>query len=254
MKLAVTGKGGVGKTSLTAILACAFKQEGKKVLVVDADPATSLASVLGYSHPEEITPISEMKELIKERMGVDDLDSYGLFFKLNPQVDDIPEKYWIEHRGIKLLVMGSIVSGGSGCACPQNAFLKTLLLHMFLARDEFVIVDMEAGIEHLGRGTAMAVDAFIIVVEPSKQSLETGHKIAKLARDINIQNIYVVGNKVRSDIERDFIKKGADFGVMTVCLPYSEEILLSSMEGAITDKIPVDVMNQVEKLKKVIIE
>lgn len=253
MKLAVTGKGGVGKTSLTAILAHSFKQEGKKVLVVDADPATSLASVLGYPNPEKITPISEMKELIKERMGVDDLNNYGLFFKLNPKVDDIPEKYWIEDDGIKLLVMGSIVSGGSGCACPQNAFLKTLLRHMFLARDEYLIVDMEAGVEHLGRGTAGTCDALIVVVEPSKQSIETGRKIAKLARDINIQDIYVLGNKVRSDIERDFIRKGVDFGVMTVCLPYSEEILLSSMEGAITDKIPVSVMDEVEKLKKVIV-
>lgn len=252
MKLAITGKGGVGKTSLSAILAHSFKQDGKKVLIVDADPATSLASVLGYPNLEKITPISEMRELIKERMGVDDLDNYGLFFKLNPKVDDIPEKYWVEHHGIKLLVMGSIVSGGSGCACPQNAFLKTLLRHMFLSRDEFVIVDMEAGVEHLGRGTAMAVDAFIVVVEPSKQSIETGRKIARLAKDIDIQNIYVVGNKVRSDMEYDFIEKGVDFGMMTVCLPYSEEILLSSMEGAITDRIPVGVMNEVGKLKKVI--
>ena len=251
MKLAITGKGGVGKTSLTTMLAISFARAGQKVIVVDADPATTLARTLGIPNPESITPISELHELIEERMGAS-ANSIGSFFRLNPKVDDLPEKYWVEHDGIKLLIMGTIPRGGSGCACPANALLKALLMHLLIARDEVVILDMEAGVEHLGRATATAVDAFIIVVEPSRQSIETGRRISQLAKDINIKRIFVVGNKVRSEIESDFIKKNVDFGTMTVCLPSSEEILLSSMEGSGQIKPATDVMDEIEKLKEAI--
>lgn len=251
MKLAITGKGGVGKTSLTALLAISFARVGQKVIVVDADPATTLARTLGIPNPESITPISELNELIEERMGVR-ADSIGAFFRLNPKVDDLPEKYWVEHNGIRLLIMGTISRGGSGCACPASALLKALLMHLLIARDEVVILDMEAGVEHLGRGTATAVDAFIIVVEPSRQSIETGRRIAQLAKDIHIKKIFIVGNKVRSEIECDFIKKNVDFGIMTVCLPYSEEVVLSAMEGSGQIKLSADVMAEIEKLKEAI--
>jgi CO dehydrogenase maturation factor len=251
MKLAITGKGGVGKTSLTAMLAFSFACAGQKVIVVDADPAPTLARTLGIPNPESIKPISELHELIEERMGVR-ADSIGAFFRLNPKVDDLPEKYWVERDGIRLLVMGTIKRGGAGCACPASALLKALLMHLLIARDEVVILDMEAGVEHLGRGTATAVDVFIIVVEPSRQSIETGRKIAQLAKDINIKRIFVVGNKVRSEFECDFIKKNVDFGAMTVCLPYSEKVILSSMEGSGQIKPAVDVMSEIEKLKEMI--
>jgi len=246
MKLAITGKGGVGKTTLAALLAHSFVKSGKKVIAVDADPATNLAITLGIPNPETITPISEMQSLVEERMGT------GTFFKLNPKVDDLPEKYWIEHDDIKLLVMGTISRGGTGCACPANALLKALLMHLLIARDEVVILDMEAGVEHLGRGTATAVDAFIIVVEPSRQSIETGRRIAQLAKDININRIFVVGNKVRSPLESDFIRNNVDFGTLTICLPNSEEILLSSMEGSGQIKLATDMIDEIEKLKETI--
>jgi CO dehydrogenase maturation factor len=251
MKLAITGKGGVGKTSLAALLALSFARDGQKVIAVDADPATTLARTLGVPNPEAIKPISELNELIEERMGVQP-DSIGTFFRLNPKVDDLPEKYWVESDGIKLLVMGTITQGGSGCVCPASALLKALLMHLFIARDEVVILDMEAGVEHLGRGTAIAVDAFIIVVEPSRQSLETGRRIAQLAKDIKIKRIFVVGNKVRSEIECDFIKKDVDFGTMTICLPYSDEVVLSAMEGSGQIKPAADLMSEIEKLKETI--
>jgi len=248
MKLAITGKGGVGKTSLAALLAISFARDGQKVIMVDADPATTLARTLGIPNPESIKPISELHEIIEERMGVR-ADSIGAFFRLNPKVDDLPEKYWVEHDGIRLLIMGTISKGGTGCACPASALLKALLMHLLIARDEVVILDMEAGVEHLGRGTAVAVDAFIIVVEPSRQSIETGRKISQLAKDINIKRIFVVGNKIRSEIECDFIKKNVDFGTMTICLPYSDEVVLSAMEGSGQIKLAVDVMDEIEKLK-----
>ncbi|HIE30261.1 TPA: carbon monoxide dehydrogenase [Candidatus Poribacteria bacterium] len=251
MKLAITGKGGVGKTSLTALLALSFARAGRKVIAVDADPATTLARTLGIPNPESITPISELHELIEERMGVQP-DSIGTFFRLNPKVDDLPEKYWVEHDGIRLLIMGTISRGGTGCACPANALLKALLMHLLIARDEVVILDMEAGVEHLGRATATAVDAFIIVLEPSRQSIETGRKIAQLAKDISIKRIFVVGNKVRSEIECDFIRENVDFGTMTICLPYSDEVVLSAMEGSGRIKPAADIVDGIEKLKETI--
>ncbi len=153
MKLAVSGKGGVGKTLLVSLLSKIFTESGYSVLAIDADPNTNLAATLGFPEPEKITPISEMKDLIEERTGVQP-GKTAPFFKLNPKVDDIPEKYALERNGIKLMVMGRMKKGGAGCYCPENALLQALVTHLLLASDEVVILDMEAGIEHLGRATA----------------------------------------------------------------------------------------------------
>jgi len=204
MKIAISGKGGVGKTLLASLLSRAFVEHGYSVIAIDADPDSNLAATLGFPHPEKITPISEMSALIEERTGVQPGQA-APYFKLNPKVDDLPEKYSLKHNGIKLMVMGRVKKGGSGCYCPESALLRALLVHLLVARDEVVILDMEAGIEHLGRGTAGAVDKLIIVVEPGRRSVETAYRITKLARDISLQNIAVVGNKIRSQSEREFL-------------------------------------------------
>lgn len=204
MKIAVSGKGGVGKTVLVALLSKVFAESGYSVLTIDADPDANLAATLGFPHPEKIVPISEMKDLIEERTGA--RPGRGeVYFKLNPKVDDLPEKYWQEHNGIKLMVMGRTKQGGSGCYCPENVLLKALVSHLLLARDEVVILDMEAGIEHLGRATARAVDKLIVVVEPGRRSVETAYRIGKLAQDIGLRNIAIVGNKLRSQSDREFL-------------------------------------------------
>jgi len=207
-KIAISGKGGVGKTTLAGLLAHIYASHGQKVVAIDADPASNLASALGF--PEDlaaqITPIAEMEDLIAERTESKP-GTFGGFFKMNPKVDDIPSRFAVTHRGIKLLVMGTIDRGGSGCVCPESVLLKNLVTHLLLGRDEVLIMDMEAGIEHLGRATAQAVDAFIIVVEPGKRSLQTARAIKKLAGDIGIKQIYVVGNKVRDQADRDFVLK-----------------------------------------------
>ena len=180
MKLAVTGKGGVGKTTFVALLSAVLSRKGHKVLLIDADPDMNLATVIGIPHDRKVTPIVELKKLIAERTGVEERKSAPLF-KMNPKVDDIPDTYCVEHNGLKLIVMGTIRKGGGGCACPENAFLKSLLSYLVVARDEWVILDMEAGIEHLGRGTAIGVDHMIVVVEPNRTSIETAYRIIKLA-------------------------------------------------------------------------
>ncbi len=205
-KIAISGKGGVGKTTLAGLLAHIYAGRGQKVLAIDADPDANLASALGF--PEElvarITPIADMEQLIAERTGAQP-GGYGGFFKLNPRVDDIPDRFCAIHRDIKLLVMGTVKKGGGGCICPESALLKNLVRYLLVQRSEVVIMDMEAGIEHLGRGTAEAVDALIIVVEPGRRSLQTAQAIRGLAGDIGLERIHIVGNKVRNQTDRDFI-------------------------------------------------
>jgi CO dehydrogenase maturation factor len=213
MKIAISGKGGVGKTLLVSLLAGIFADSGYSVIAIDADPDANLATSLGFHDAAKITPISDMKELIAERTETGAGKS-GSYFKINPRVDDIPEKYSVKHGNVRLLVMGQVKQGGSGCYCPENALLAALLAHLLIARDEVVILDMAAGIEHLGRGTAKAVDKLIVVVEPGRGSIETAYRIEKLAKDIGLTNISLVGNKINNQAEKDFLTsslKGFDF-------------------------------------------
>lgn len=204
MKIAISGKGGVGKTLLASLLINIFSKNGYSVIAIDADPDTNLAISLGFPDASKITPLSEMKELIAERTETKSGTS-GPYFKINPRVDDIPERYSSKYNNIRLLIMGQVKKGGSGCYCPENALLSALLAHLFIARDEVVILDMAAGIEHLGRATAKAVDKLIVVVEPSRGSIETTFRINNLAKDIGLTNIVLVGNKIRNKSEKEFL-------------------------------------------------
>ncbi len=224
MKIAISGKGGVGKTLLAAMLSKIFARSGYSVIAIDADPDANLAATLGFPSPEQITPISEMSDLIEERTGVKPGQT-APYFRLNPKVDDIPEKYALKQDGIKLMRMGRVKKGGTGCYCPENALLKALLTHLLVARNEVVILDMEAGIEHLGRGTASAVDKLIIVVEPGRRSIETAISIKELAAEIGLQNVAVVGNKVRNQPDKEFlISSLPDFEFLGF-IPYDQAIV-----------------------------
>jgi len=207
MKLAITGKGGVGKTTLTALIAQAYADQGRQVLAVDADPSPCLAGALGF--PDELraklSPISEMDDLILERTGAKK-GQVGGFFTINPRVDDIPERFSVLHRGVRLLEMGAVETGGSGCICPEAAMLKTLFTHLMFRNDEVLLLDMYAGVEHLGRATVDFVDAMLVVVEPTRRSLGTAAQIKKLANDLGLQRLYLVGNKVRNADEARFLE------------------------------------------------
>ncbi len=232
MKIAIAGKGGVGKTTLAALLSMIYAEKGRPVLAIDADPAACMADALGL--PEELAtqlePISEMDELIFERTGARPGTSGG-FFSLNPRVDDLPDRFSVTHRGVKLLQMGTIELGGSGCICPESALLKALVTYVILYRDEVLILDMEAGLEHLGRATASAVDAFIAVVEPGRRSLNTAHQIALLAQHIGVKKTYIVGNKVRNDADRAFIVGAAGDLPVLGYLPFSMDAIGADMRG-----------------------
>lgn len=230
MKLAVTGKGGVGKTTVVAGLARVLADRGRKVLAIDADPASNLAMALGFPRDLSLTPIAEMKELIAERTESKP-GSMGGFFKLNPRVDDLPEKYTREQDGIRLMIMGTVRRGGGGCVCPENVMVKTLVSHLLLYRGEVVILDMEAGVEHLGRATAQAVDKLIVVVEPGQRSLEVAGRIRRLADDIGLRNIGFVGNKIRGEEDRQFLlTRMVDFEFLGF-LDYDPRIIEADLSG-----------------------
>ncbi len=247
MKIAVSGKGGVGKTLLASLLAHIFAASGYSVLAIDADPDANLAATLGLAHPEDIVPISEMKDLIAERTETRP-GSIGPYFKLNPKVDDLPEKHWQKLDGIRLMVMGRIKKGGTGCYCPENALLKALMSHLLLVRNEVIIMDMEAGIEHLGRATAGAVDKLIVVVEPGRRSLETARAISGLARDIGLKHMAVVGNKIRSQADRDFlISSLPDFEFLGF-IPYDQAIVDADLANQPLSDASPTVTNEVKNI------
>jgi CO dehydrogenase maturation factor len=200
MKIAISGKGGVGKTTLAALLARIALDQGSRVIAIDADPDANLAATLGHPDPDGIVPLTMRKDLIDERVGS------GGMIRLNPRVDDLAGMLGSEVDGINLVVLGSIPRGGSGCFCPPSALLKAFLTHTLVQPEEWVIVDMEAGLEHLGRGSSAAVDCLLVVVEPTKRSVETAHRIAALATDLGVRRLGCVVNKIESDEQVEEIR------------------------------------------------
>ena len=229
MKIAVSGKGGVGKTTLSSLLARYWATKGYRVLAVDADPDANLGSALGID-TAGIVPVANMDKLIYERTGAQP-GTVGGFFKLNPKVDDLPEALGKEKDGVRLLVMGTVTKGGGGCICPESALLKALMSHLVLYHKDLVIMDMEAGIEHLGRGTAQGVDRLVIVVEPGRRSIETAEKVRQLTEDIGLKKVVAVGSKVRSEREAEFLRKSVNGIPLIGILPFSEEIAEADLES-----------------------
>jgi CO dehydrogenase maturation factor len=232
MKIAVSGKGGVGKTLVAGVLACFFAARGLKVIAIDADPSPNLALTLGLPAEEarKIVPISENESLISRKTGT----HYSGVYRLAFTVDDVVKEYAVATpMGVYLILMGTVKSAGSGCTCPANAVIRALLRHLILERDEVVLLDMEAGVEHLGRGTAKHVDVMLVIADSSLKSLETAKHIHKLASDAGIRQVFLVGNRVADGAQRDAIEQYArDNGLSLLGhVPFDEEVMKADMIG-----------------------
>ena len=230
LKLAVAGKGGVGKTTIAAWLARLLAAKGKRVVAIDADPVPSLASALGIGRADEIVPINKMEQLISDRTGAP-IGSMGAMFRLNPSVEDLPEKLSLEDHGVRLLVMGTIEQAGSGCACPQSVFLKALLRHLVLYEDDAVVLDMEAGVEHLGRATAMGVDVMLVVVEPGQRSVSAAVRISGFAAQLGVKRVLAVANKVRGPEDRDAISRALGDIEVAAFVDHDSRLVDSDLAG-----------------------
>ena len=249
MKVAITGKGGVGKTTLSSTLARMYAQEGRPVLAVDVDPDANLGLALGFSMEEvnSITPISKMRKLVEERTGANDANK---FFKLNPQVSDIPDTYAHESNGVKLLVMGTVETGGAGCVCPEHVMIKSIRSSLTYRKDDVVIMDMEAGLEHLARGTAANMDQFIVVVEPGARSIQTYEKVKQLAADIGVTKVNVVANKVRSDEDREYLRAHIPEDALLGFLPYSSDVIDADRNGESPFDYSPELVEEVRRIKQ----
>lgn len=230
MKIAVTGKGGVGKTTIAATLARLYAAEGKKVYAVDVDPDSNLGLALGFSEEdlEQIVPISKMRRLIEERTGADQSNT---FYKVNPKVNDIPDTYGREYKGVKLLVLGTVETAGGGCVCPENVMLKRIINDLVLHKNEIAILDMEAGLEHLGRGTTSGMDQFIVVIETGARSIQTYRNVKRLAEGLGVKKVRVIANKIREKADEDYIKSKIPAEDLLGFVHYNTEVIDADREG-----------------------
>jgi len=236
MKVAFSGKGGVGKTTVSASIVRHLAEQGIRVFAVDADMDPNLPEALGFKG--EIVPISEMKALIRERMELN--PAAPSMYKLNPFVEDIPEKFAHREGNMTIIVMGGVDRGGSGCACPENAFLREILTHIVISEEDWVVLDMEAGVEHMGRATARTVDVMVIVAEPTPRAMQTVKKVRDLASDIGVTKIGVVGNKVRGEEDVRFIEENASPLPLVGWVPFLDSIREAELrgDGVYSDRIP----------------
>ena len=251
MKLAITGKGGVGKTTLSSTLARLYADEGRTVLAADVDPDANLGLALGLSQEEvdQIIPISKMRTLVEERTGA---TAANKFFKLNPYVADIPDTFSKDINGVKLLVMGTVDVGGSGCVCPEHVMLKSILSSLTYRKGDVVIMDMEAGPEHLGRGTAMNMDQFIVVIEPGARSVQTYHNVKRLASDLGVKRVRVVANKVRDERDEEFVKNSIPAEDLLGIIHYNTEVIDADRNGESPYDYSPKAIEEIRKIKEIL--
>ena len=249
MKIAVTGKGGVGKTTIAATLARLYADEGKTVYAADADPDANLGLALGFSEKElaEIIPISKMRKLVEERTGA---DKSNTFYKINPKVDDIPERYSKLCNGVRLLILGTVETAGSGCVCPENVMLKRIINNLILHREDVVLLDMEAGLEHLGRGTTEGMDQFIVVIEPGARSVQTYRNVKRLAEELGVKKVRVVANKIRDEKDEMFVRDRIAESDLLGFVHYNPEIMNADREGVSPYDFSQTAVNEIKKIKE----
>ena len=231
MKVAITGKGGVGKTTFAATLARLYADEGRSVLAADVDPDANLGLALGMSEEDlsQIIPITRMRKLVEERTGADE---FNKIFRINPKVDDIPDKYAKNCNGVKLLLLGTVDTANSGCVCPEHVMLKRIISHLMLRSSDVVIMDMEAGLEHLGRGTTAGMDQFVVVIEPGARSVQTYRNVKRLAEGLGVKQVGVVANKIRDEKDEEFVRSMIPAEDLLGMIHYNTDIMDADRQGA----------------------
>ena len=251
MKIAITGKGGVGKTTFAATLARLYAEEGRTVLAADVDPDANLGLALGF--PEEILdsiiPISKMRRLIEERTGA---GPDNQMYKLNPKVDDIPDTYSKVYNGVKLLLLGTVETGGGGCVCPEHVMLKRIINHLILRSNDVVIMDMEAGLEHLGRGTCESMEQFVVVIEPGARSVQTYKNVKRLAEDLGVKKVRVVANKVRGTEDKEFVRSKIPAEDLLGFIHYNPEVIDADRQGKSPYDVSESAKEEIRKIKEIL--
>ena len=251
MKIAVTGKGGVGKTTFAATLARLYAEEGRHVLAADVDPDANLGLALGFSEEEldTIVPISKMRKLVEERTGAGPDNQY---YKINPKVDDIPDAYGKVCNGVKLLVLGTVETGGAGCVCPEHVMLKRIINHLILRSNDVVIMDMEAGLEHLGRGTCESMEQFVVVIEPGARSVQTYKNVKRLAEDLGVKKVRVVANKVRGTEDEEFVRSKIPAEDLLGFIHYNPEVIDADRQGKSPYDVSESAKEEIRKIKEIL--
>lgn len=249
MKIAVTGKGGVGKTTFAATLARLYAEEGRTVLAADVDPDANLGLALGFPEDllDSIVPITKMRKLVQERTGANDDNK---FYKINPKVNDIPDTYSKTCNGVKLLVLGTVDTAGSGCVCPEHVMLRRIINHLVLRSDDVVVLDMEAGLEHLGRGTTAGMDQFVVVIEPGARSIQTYKNVKRLAEGLGVKQVRVVANKVRNRADEEFIKSRIPEEDLLGFIHYNEEVIDADRQGKSPFDFGGEAISEIRKIKE----
>jgi CO dehydrogenase maturation factor len=253
MKIAIGGKGGVGKTTVCSVWAQLFADEGHDVLALDADPSLSLGAAFGLPAQRSPKPLIEMKDLIAERTGTRK-DAVGAYFRLNPAVSDLPEEHWLRVGNVKLLVLGAVTRAGGGCACPEGAFLKALLSHTILQRDELVLVDLAAGVEFLGRASVQGIDAFVVVVEPGSRSIETVGHLAAMARDLGIGSVGAIANKVTEPAQLDAIRSRLEGIPLLGSVAYRQSIQEADLQRTPVIQADAALVQELDRAKRRLVE